>query len=249
MPPNSGSSIPAASPKGTDMSDYPLASHGTPIGDDNEILMGLDPDVVEIDLSTYDANQNEKGEYRKDFPFSFDLTMTQAWDEEVARVQDHLRKNGIHDAVIDEVALLVPDANSAGVYIFDAVLKDGVEHFNASEDRVSTRPFNNEYRVRYDFLRIEGRQYRLEVMHLTDGISPIHAALYQQSWTNNEPVTVHVSFKCPSEASYRMACGLLRDQMAMVEAQSCEADYGVFSYWRSDITDLYVKPRFNRRSA
>lgn len=211
------------------MTDTPLASHGTPTG-------FLDDD--------------DKGSpFKKEFPFMFDQRMIPHWDAEVDRLQDFLRHNGIHEAWVDEVAILCPDANMAGTYVFDAVLVDGVEHFNASEDLVKVEPFGNEYRVRYDFLRIADRPYRLEVMHMTDGISPLHAPLYQQAWTNNVPTTVHLSFKCPSEAAYRMACGLLRDQMAMVVAQSCESSYGSFSYWRTDVTDLYVKPRFNRRDS
>lgn len=267
MPPISGSSTPHASPKGSDMTDtdrteYPLASHGTLVpealafdatGDESFPVVGEeeypDWDLAPGKLGWQTEDLNEpKEEFKKAFPFMFDLGILPVWDEEVNRAQQALRSWGI-DVVIDEVAVIVPDANMAAVYVFDAVKVDGVEHFNADEDSVAVQPFQSEYRVRYDFLRIEGKPYRVEVMHMTDGISPLHASMYLESAQSNAPVTIHLSFKCADEAEYHAMCDRLERVARMHEAQSCESSYGLFSYWRTDFTDLYIKPRVNKRDA
>lgn len=191
-----------------------------------------------------------KAEVMKSNPWDFQVKSIALWAKEIDVVEQVLVTCGITDRSIDEIALLFPNEAASNHWIMDAILVDGVEHFNASWDRVRTQPFENEYRVRYDFLRFEGYDFRVEAMRLPyEEVSPLHAPLRQESERHDMPVPVHLSFKCHSEEEFNDVAERLSAHDDFWLAQACTSDYGVFTYWRHPDCDLYIKPRMNQRDA
>src|ERR1044072_313114 len=78
--------------------------------------------------------------------------------------------------VIDEIAFLTPSIEENAAFIRGAVQNPHIVHFNAASDVVHSEPFNTNYSVAYDFLRVDNApvEFRLEVMLLTIGHSPLH---------------------------------------------------------------------------
>lgn len=153
---------------------------------------------------------------------------------------------------IDELAILVPSLEMAMALIGDAVGREWV-YTNHSKDDVRTEPLNTEYRVRYHFLTSPSRYYRLEIMHLSNGFSPLHHSMdYMGSarYRSDAFPIVHASFKplASGEARYEDAQRKLAEAR-YVNAQECRSTYGRFSYWRrtDDERLLYLKPRVNLR--
>lgn len=185
---------------------------------------------------------------RAEHPWEFRLASIPMWDKEIAATEEFLFRHNVTDRKIDEIALLFPNDEQADYWIGSAVAVDGIEHFNMSWDRVKTYPFNNEYSVRYDFLRL-GKPYRVEAMRLPYGqVSPLHAPLVASAQRYEHPVPVHLSFKTHSEEEYQETLRCL-DDAGFDSAQHCASTYGRFSYWRHAECDLYIKPRLNVRDA
>lgn len=163
-----------------------------------------------------------------------------------------LRKFGLGQYEIDEVALLCADARSVRALLDSAVLQPNIEHFNAAFDEVKTIPIPSQYFVRYDFLRIKGETFRVEVMNLLDGISPVHAPSLDRLRRNEEGMMpFHLSFKVPSVNEYEKVWAALVTTEGTALAQECESTYGRFSYWRNaeEIDGFFIKPRVNLRDA
>lgn len=153
-------------------------------------------------------------------------------------------------AFVDEVALMFGSTAARQRFLDRAVQHPDIEHFNADEDWVSTSPISSRYRVRYDFLRIKGKQFRLECMEVLQGVSPLHAVV-DSGIVGDYPATVHVSFKVANRHDYKAIAGSLEEAGA-VWAQGCLSTYGIFSYWSVEepgLENVYVKPRVNVRDA
>jgi len=169
-------------------------------------------------------------------------------EEEVDRYDAILGYLGGHHR-IDEIALLVTD--TAQLDMLDGLLQNefGWERFNKANDSVRTAPIRSGYTVEYTFYRCQEVPWRLEVMRLTSGISPLHSAiplpLMAQVCT-----PVHASFKCADEESYAVARYELDDRGWFL-AQQCDSTYGRFSYYTkigsAPSRVPYLKPRANLR--
>lgn len=181
-------------------------------------------------------------------------TYSQQMLEEVFKHSDYVREWGC--PVVDEIAVLFPEVEALTGFVMRATEHPEIEHFNAATDVVETQPIRSAYSVRYDFLRIVGRAYRVECMALLSGFSPLHNAMrYAHIVTDVSPLqpsVVHASWKCNSEDEYAEACQVLWGHNFQ-RAQACDSTYGVFSYWpltnEDGETISYLKPRFNRRDA
>lgn len=148
---------------------------------------------------------------------------------------------------VDEIAVLVPNREMAAGFIMRAVGEGGCTYFNASEDGVHTEPLGSKYEVAYHFLKVPGRAYRLEVMHLLSGHSPLHHRLWIDNLTGPQRLpVVHASFKVP-EWEYNDTKDRLWTN-GYRPSQECESDYGRFGYWRRPGSPLFfLKPRVNLR--
>jgi len=151
--------------------------------------------------------------------------------------------------MIDEIALLVEGEGELR-QLWTALTALGWEQFNQARDDVKTAPIPSRYSVQYTFFQHVDRPWRLEVMQLLSGYSPLHGAIAKP--IGGTPcVPVHASFKVAAEEFYAYAREDL-DGMGLFEAQRCDSTYGRFSYWtRLDQSDAvpYLKPRVNLRDA
>lgn len=150
---------------------------------------------------------------------------------------------------IDEVALLVGDASQLNLLDGLLTIQFGWDRFNIAHDNVKTQPIRSAYSVEYHFYRKPGVDYRLEVMRLSGGVSPLHAAI-PLPLSRAVCTPVHASFKCDGEEEYALARWEL-DGEGYVQAQRCDSAYGRFSYYTnlSNTPDRvpYLKPRVNLR--
>lgn len=168
------------------------------------------------------------------------------WDDLVARHNAALDKCGLSHR-IDEVSIIVPDDRVAMEILREAV-RDGAEFFNSAVDHVNTSPIVSRYTVLYDFLRLPGRNYRVEMMRITGGVSPLHSAVE----VVRPFVPIHVSFKVKDGEEFAWASSEL-ERHGWDKAQHCASTYGAFSYFRKDrdsycqTGEIYLKPRVNLR--
>lgn len=183
-----------------------------------------------------------------DRPWEFEVSDVDVlWHEANAEVGRLYNTGG--GTYVDEIAVLMPNREMASNFIMRAVGEGRCTYFNASEDTVHTEPLRTVYDVAYHFIRIPDRPYRLEVMHLKGGHSPLHYRL--SAGTPESLPIVHASFKPlhepDSEIAYDEALDLLWHR-GYRPSQQCESDYGRFSYWRKDGGPLFfLKPRVNIR--
>lgn len=152
---------------------------------------------------------------------------------------------------IDEIALLVSD-NSQLEHLDMILCRNmGWEKFNTAHDAVKTAPIRSSYTVEYHFFRHPDVAWRLEVMRLSSGVSPLHSAI-PLPLARQVAVPVHASFKTPNEEQYAYARGHLENQGFSL-AQQCDSTYGRFSYFTTLGLPVnrvpYVKPRVNLRDA
>lgn len=184
----------------------------------------------------------------------------EAWEERVERwaanlaaVEGLFAQQGkvVH---ADEIALFA-FCQDQEYEILESAVRNGFEVFNAADDHVNTRPLETQYDVHYTFLRSPTGFFRIELMRLTDGFSPLHSHLAQQaSLDGGEPFEVHLSWK--EETLDDMdASEFTLMQLGGTVQQECVSTYGQFSYWKLEdqqrqfeIPDhLFVKPRVNVR--
>lgn len=186
-----------------------------------------------------------------DRPWEFEVTDADTlWHEAnyaVGQMYD------IHDgrAYVDELALLVPNREMAAQFIMRAVQEGRCSYFASSDDTVHTEPLGTKYDVTYHFLSLPRRPYRLEVMHVNGGHSPLHDAVSRGPGGYDSIPVVHASFKPvfepDTENGYDDARELLW-RKGFRPSQECESDYGRFGYWRKPGAPLlFLKPRVNLR--
>jgi hypothetical protein len=157
---------------------------------------------------------------------------------------------------IDEIAIMVTDEHQE-YHLLEGAVRNGWRVFNAAEDAVETYPIKSEYRVHYTFLDHPETGYRLEIMRLLDGISPLHMALSSNAFLADHltPVMVHASFKVKDLTQLGEIESRLTDSGSFMLAQGCRSTYGAFAYYaRTESNDLgsddltvYLKPRVNLR--
>jgi len=209
-------------------------------------------------MNLYDQNPNVPQETS---PLWFDLSATmydnlKTLDRWMAYYSGRLPR-GI---VIDEASILTrteTNMQNAAAYLREA----GWEEFNTATDLVFTNPFGTRYTVEYRFFSNPHVFFRLELMRLTGGFSPLHRALLEAPRPNSMSWPVpHLSFK-PQRRDLPVAAGLqtwrgaygeavqyLRDN-ACIHAQSCQSTYGQFGYFLGNdaARQVYIKPRINLR--
>lgn len=182
-------------------------------------------------------------------------TLDNAWEAaNVALHAVHRQAGTPYDTgnLINELAILTPNHDCAMRVIESMVGQNGT-YFNNSLDFVETQPFGTEYRVKYHFVQLFGSAYRVEIMHLIGGHSPLHTVLAAATGEHTFPI-VHASWKPPAgEATedYFDECKRLRVG-GYNEVQACESSYGQFGYWRPrgvQEHNIYLKPRVNSRDA
>ena len=153
----------------------------------------------------------------------------------------------------DEAAILVPNQEEL-LGLCASLRGAGWVEFNSAGDTVYANPFGNRYTVDYLFYQHEMHAWRLEVMLLGEGFSPLHAGLLALAPADGYPVA-HLSFKPTRQRkadqpqrTYARTVDWLRNNGA-IHAQTCQSTYGSFSYWLPyDAPEqLYVKPRVNMR--
>lgn len=177
----------------------------------------------------------------------YDLKIAQA---SVDRYNELLARGSCtREYMIDEIALLVEGEGELR-QLQTGLTALGWVKFNEVRDRVSTSPILSKYEVQYTFFNHVDKPWRLEVMKMMSGYSPLHGALPKPKGSQS-CVPVHASFKVAAEEFYAYAREDL-DGMEMFEAQRCDSAYGRFSYWtRFDQSDAvpYLKPRVNLRDS
>lgn len=222
------------------MTDFSNASHGTP-------TMDRSPRVTNAVF----AGSNESGMLE---PGILDTTRYYRDIEDLSKkvyAAESLLRNKFGQQIrIDEAAVLFSSDVAVQDYISRAIMEPRVEHFNASYDKVTTKPIVSWYRARYDFLRVEGEEFRVECMAIVDGVSPLHAAKRGEAdrYSVGSAIPIHLSYKVSSESDYEDAMKALAEN-GFTMAQDCESDYGRFSYWSHPDMPLYIKPRVNLRDA
>lgn len=150
---------------------------------------------------------------------------------------------------IDEIALLVesePDLRT----LARVLPGEGWEQFNEARDVVRTGPIASRYEVQYTFFRHPDKPWRLEVMKIVGGVSPLHEAI-RPPLGGELCVPVHASFKTADEEQYAHAVGVLQEG-GFELAQRCDSTYGRFSYWINvgRVNRVpYLKPRVNLRDS
>lgn len=157
---------------------------------------------------------------------------------------------------VDEIAILAFDEHQE-YHLIDGAVRHGWRVFNAAEDAVDTYPIPSSYRVHYTFLEHPETGYRLEVMRLLEGVSPLHGSLAAQALENEHgtPIMVHASFKVKDLTALGEVEARLLDSGSFMLAQGCRSTYGAFAYYArtqnhdlgsNDLT-VYLKPRVNLR--
>lgn len=172
--------------------------------------------------------------------------------QETIRFYDgFLEEVGI-EADIDEVAVMFNHREEMWGWLQGAVSEPNVRIFNHARDHVTTSPIESRYDVEYTFLESSALPWRIEAMLLTDGHSPLHAAVRANRVGGAH--IIHASFKCHTTREFREAVEKLNDEGQC--SQMCHSTYGRFGYWTINgdiiapgVRPLYLKPRFNSRDA
>lgn len=161
----------------------------------------------------------------------------------------------------DEVCLLFEDGDSASAFVKEAQLS-GMELFDQSDDvMLMVYPDTSSFAVHFDFLRLPGESWRIEVMHVVSGDAPLHEAALKERGSG---CVFHVSFKMSSTDAYHEMFKdpepegglILPVDGAGSHLASYVNSYGFFSYWQKNPESLlqlgeqdlpYWKPRVNTR--
>ena len=168
--------------------------------------------------------------------------------EKTAYVMEAIRQEAAasDDFIPDEIAICFPTEAVLIQFVEEAVADYGLDHFNSvPHDQMRRMDRLGEgFGVRFEFLRLPGRDWRIECMAVLDGIAPLHEKAMRDS--DGEPEIIHVSWKVDGLDAYQQ---LMRD-MPTTTAMSRKAEYhnsyGIFSYWSSN-GHIYHKPRVNLR--
>ncbi len=145
---------------------------------------------------------------------------------------------GFSATVIDEIAIAYPQGD-----LMVADINLGMWNPESEgQDRVLaiTGPGFDSYGVQYAWQRTEWGRY--ELMQILNGRSPIHAIVHG-------PMPFHASFKLPDLQAYAFACDQFLRTKGFEVVQQCVSKYGVFSYWQTPFSSVYLKPRVNLRDS
>jgi hypothetical protein len=162
----------------------------------------------------------------------------------------------IADYKIDEVALLYTSEDEANKDTIALTMVDTVQVFNYARDHVHTRPLENCYDVTYRFIQNALYPWRMEVMSLDSGHSPLHESMIADGAASEDsPGIVHASFKVGNKEAYDEVITQMSESTDWVLGQACQSTYGNFSYWRyvggeeggSGPLSVWIKPRVNVR--
>lgn len=198
----------------------------------------------------------EKGDPARPWGADPVLGGRKTWQVSKETFEKYLLENGLGFQEIDELALMFSNERVMWNFIEDAVQQEGVELFNVAIDTVDTFPLDTSYEVMYAFLRVPEVDFRLELMAIQGGYSPLHSSVafripqIYECW----PVGVHMSFKMGNESDYEDLCDEMVTREDLILTQDCLSDYGRFSYWKVESLwgqqgtgSTYLKPRCNTR--
>lgn len=168
--------------------------------------------------------------------------------ENTGRGAEMMRQTTGATVKFDELALLCHNPRDEFMLIESAVRSGGWSMTAAAFDSVGTSPLPSRYGVHYSFMTRDDLPFRLEIMRLLSGHSPLHHIVAQ----TGRVVPVHLSFKCASQDEmFELTEQMRSHDWGLV--QHCESTYGVFSYYTQpqDFPDVgvYFKPRVNTRDA
>ena len=156
----------------------------------------------------------------------------------------------------DEIAFFFCNRESASAFVNECVRTQQWALTNIAEDTVNTQPIRSTYEVGYSFLTDphEKENFRLEVMQIFDGFSPLHGALEAAAHLDGKAWSpVHASFKVSGGVDEYEACLGVLAAAGCTPALHCASTYGKFSYWNvpdnGEGIELYLKPRINLRDA
>lgn len=176
-------------------------------------------------------------------------TMARQAGEWVRRAQYELDTVHFIKATIDEAALLFQNESELGAFVAWAK-GQGYEHFGSIErDAMLERhggTRTHAFDVRFEFLRLEGFDFRIEAMCVLDGSAPLHEQALEKYGNGS---VIHVSWRAAPNGD---ADGYHRHRR-IVEgsgfAPLLEYDnsYGRFCYYGEDGVPPYFKPRVNLR--
>lgn len=138
---------------------------------------------------------------------------------------------------IDEVALVFSTSEALDRFLTEA-MKAGAERFNSVERDVMDREDDSTaFVVRFEFLRLPEREFRIEAMTVLDGQAPLHE---QYLIDHGDGSVVHTSFKVRDEYTYNS----FQEKHGVVA--SYRNTYGRFCYMGGG-EHPYLKPRVNLR--
>lgn len=169
-----------------------------------------------------------------------------------SRAQEKIRAMFGAEYQVDEIALWFKDMATLNMFASRLVRLEGFEIFGGDSDEVETRPIRSKYQVEYTFMRTPS-EYRLELMTIPYGFSPLHSLMAQMVRTephSSALYVVHASFKVRTEEEYANVVHTLK-RTGYDMSMSCTSDYGQFSYFDNYELDgtPHLKPRLNTRDA
>lgn len=153
----------------------------------------------------------------------------------------------IHRTVYDEVSLLFSKPAELEDFKEWAVAQ-GLEHFNSVQrDQMVRQDKAQAFGVRFEFLRLPNRPWRIEAMCILEGCAPLHEEALRRS---GEGCVVHLSYKCRDLQTYQEHVRSLWDEGRIKKAEYRNS-YGMFSYWVPTGSELrpFLKPRVNLRDS
>lgn len=147
-------------------------------------------------------------------------------------------------AGINEVALLFENPGELESFCTWATQVVGMDNFfSVPMDVMARTDAPGTFDVRFEFLRHEASNWRVEAMCPLNGEYPLH---HKHLRFLGNGCIIHVSYKLPTLEEYFAAMGDL-EANKYVRMAAYQNTYGVFSYWESMETLYYWKPRVNLR--
>jgi hypothetical protein len=150
-------------------------------------------------------------------------------------------------AACDEIAVCFGDKQELRKFVKEAIDDYALEHFNSVQrDTMKRQDKRGKFDVRFEFLRIPGRKWRIEAMCILDGEAPLH----ERRLAANEgaPFIIHLSYKLGSLDEYQKE---VRQLWHLGPGWHREAEYmnsyGMFSYFKMKGDPMFLKPRVNLR--
>jgi hypothetical protein len=150
--------------------------------------------------------------------------------------------------VIDEIAVVF-DTQSGLTEFVNECKAFGMSHFNSvSSDVMRRQDGDQEFLVRFEFLRMPGWDWRIEAMCVLGGSAPLHEVHLARHGTRS---IIHASFKgfAGGDADeYEDMKRLTESELGPFKAEYRNS-YGMFSYFDQGPDLPYLKPRVNLRDA